>query len=164
MAQLNHFDKDGKAIMADVSEKQPTLRRASAKGRITLCSEAYSAVISGTAKKGDVLGVARIAGIMAVKKTPDIIPLCHPLEITSVSVEFNLYPETFQIEAVCSVSNTGRTGVEMEALCGTSAALLTIYDMLKAIDKGMVISSLHLMHKSGGKSGTFIFPEENGND
>jgi len=120
-----------------------------------MSAECFAAVRAGAAKKGDVLGVARVAGIMAVKKTPDLIPLCHMLNITKAAVDLTLLPETCEVEAVCTVRTLGRTGVEMEALTGVSVALLTVYDMCKALDKGMEIGNICLHEKSGGKSGRF---------
>ena len=134
---LTHFDASGNAVMVDVSEKTVTFREATAHGIITMNAEAFAAVESGTVKKGDVLGVARIAGIMATKRTSELIPLCHPLPLTKVSVDFRLLPERQAVEALCTVKTAGVTGVEMEALTGVSTALLTIYDMCKAVDKGM---------------------------
>ena len=153
---LTHFDAAGNAVMVDVSEKPVTARQAVARGIITMNAEAFAAVERGTVKKGDVLGVARIAGIMATKRTSELIPLCHPLPLTKVSVDFTLLPERQAVEAVCTVKTTGVTGVEMEALTGVSTALLTIYDMCKALDKGMEIESIHLDKKTGGKSGTYL--------
>lgn len=152
---LTHFDTDGNAVMVDVTEKKITEREASASGRIRMNREAYEAVVNGTADKGDVLGVARIAGIMAAKKTSDLIPLCHVLPITKASVDFHMSEESLEIEAVCTVKTEGKTGVEMEALTGVSTALLTIYDMCKAMDKSMVLSGIRLERKSGGKSGIY---------
>lgn len=152
---LTHFDTDGNAVMVDVTEKKITEREASASGRIRVNREVYEAVVNGTAAKGDVLGVARIAGIMAAKKTSDLIPLCHVLPITKASVDFRMSEESFEIEAVCTVKTAGKTGVEMEALTGVSTALLTIYDMCKAMDKSMVLSGICLERKSGGKSGIY---------
>lgn len=152
---LTHFDTDGNAVMVDVTEKKITEREASASGRIRVNREVYEAVVNGTADKGDVLGVARIAGIMAAKKTSDLIPLCHVLPITKASVDFRMSEESFEIEAVCTVKTEGKTGVEMEALTGVSTALLTIYDMCKAMDKSMVLSGIRLKRKSGGKSGFY---------
>lgn len=157
---LTHFDAAGNAVMVDVSEKPVTAREATAHGIITMNAEAFAAVQNGTVKKGDVLGVARIAGIMATKRTSELIPLCHPLPLTKVSIEFNLLPERQAVEALCTVKTSGVTGVEMEALTGVSTALLTIYDMCKAIDKHMVISNIHLVEKQGGKSGDFRFEEQ----
>ena len=157
---LTHFDASGNAVMVDVSEKTVTFREATAHGIITMNAEAFAAVESGTVKKGDVLGVARIAGIMATKRTSDLIPLCHTLLLTKSAVEFTLHPEEHSIEAECTVRCEGQTGVEMEALTGVSVALLTVYDMCKAIDKRMMLGEIHLMEKHGGKSGDFYFEEQ----
>ena len=140
---LTHFDASGNAVMVDVSEKTVTFREAIAHGIITMNAEAFAAVESGTVKKGDVLGVARIAGIMATKRTSELIPLCHPLPLTKVSVDFRLLPERQAVEA----------------LTGVSTALLTIYDMCKAVDKGMELGEIHLVEKTGGKSGHYIRAE-----
>ena len=153
--ELTHVDKEGNAVMVDVSDKTPTHREAVAKGRIRMNRECFEAIRDKRAKKGDVLSVAQVAGIMATKRTSDLIPLCHPLMITRVSVAFALLEESWEVEAVCAVKCVGQTGVEMEAMTGVSVALLTIYDMCKAIDKGMVIHSVCLHEKSGGKSGRF---------
>lgn len=150
---LNHFDAAGNAVMVDVSQKADTVRQASAAGRILVSPACLEAIRSGTAKKGDVLGVARVAGIMAAKRTSELIPLCHPLPITRALVDFTLLEELPGVEAVCTVSCTGKTGVEMEALTGCTAALLTIYDMCKAMDRGMTLTGIYLMEKDGGKSG-----------
>lgn len=152
---LTHFDQEGNAVMVDVTEKNITEREASASGRIQVSREVYETVKNGTAAKGDVLGVARVAGIMAAKKASELIPLCHVLPLTKASVDFQMLEENCEIEAVCTVKTTGRTGVEMEALTGVSVALLTIYDMCKAMDKGMVIHGICLKRKSGGKSGLY---------
>ena len=151
--ELTHFDEAGNAVMVDVSAKAPTVREAVAAGTITVNGDCFAAIRDGTAKKGDVLGVARVAGILATKRTSDLIPLCHPLPITKASVDFKLLPEKCQVEAVCTVSCTGPTGVEMEALTGATVALLTIYDMCKAMDRGMTIGGVYLRRKSGGRSG-----------
>ena len=155
MADLTHFDKDGNAVMVDVSEKDITTRTAIAKARIVMQPETLAMIAEGRHKKGDVLGVARLAGIMAAKKTADLIPLCHPLALSKVTVDLtcNAPDNTVDIEALVKV--TGKTGVEMEALTAASTAALTIYDMCKAVDRGMQIENLRLTHKSGGKSGTF---------
>ncbi len=153
--KLTHFDADGNAAMADVTDKAETQRTAVAKGSIRMNEAAFSAVRDGTAQKGDVRGVARVAGIMAAKQTAELIPLCHPLMLTSVKVDFELHPETLSVEAICTVKLSGKTGVEMEALTGVSVALLTIYDMCKALDKGMVIFDIRLLEKTGGKSGSY---------
>ena len=155
-SNLTHFDAEGNAVMVDVSEKPVTARQAVARGIITMNAAAFAAVRDGTAQKGDVLGVARIAGIMAAKRTSELIPLCHPLPLTKVRVDFELLPEQQAVEARCTVKTSGVTGVEMEALTGVSTALLTIYDMCKALDKGMEIESIHLDKKTGGKSGTYL--------
>jgi cyclic pyranopterin phosphate synthase len=156
---LTHIDGNGNAVMVDVSEKTPTKRTAVAVGYISMSEESFNTVREGRAKKGDVLGVAQVAGIMATKRTSDLIPLCHVLNLTKSSVNFRLLPEECKIEATCTVSCDGKTGVEMEALTGASVALLTVYDMCKAIDKRMVIESVHLVEKHGGKSGDFLFDD-----
>ena len=158
-ANFNHFDGAGNAIMVDVSPKQPTLRAASARGKIRVSRPVLDAILGHTAAKGDVLGVARVAGIMATKRTSELIPLCHPLPLTKVSVDFRLLPERQAVEALCTVKTAGVTGVEMEALTGVSTALLTIYDMCKAVDKGMELGEIHLVEKTGGKSGHYIRAE-----
>lgn len=152
---FTHFDKAGRAIMVDVSEKEITHRTAVAQGVILAGRDVLAAVNGKTAKKGDVLGVARVAGIMAVKQTASLIPLCHGLLLTRSAVDFTL--EEDRITARCTVECDGKTGVEMEALTGVSVALLTIYDMCKAISKEMVITDVHLVTKTGGKSGDFTF-------
>jgi len=152
---LTHIDSRGNAVMVDVGGKAPSHRRAVAKGSIRMSGECFAAIRDRKAKKGDVLGVAQIAGIMAAKKTPGLIPLCHPVHITRAEVDFELIEERSEVEAVCSVSTFGQTGVEMEALTGVSVALLTIYDMCKAIDKSMEIHGICLHEKTGGKSGDF---------
>lgn len=157
--QFTHIDANGNAVMVDVSGKEVTSRAASAVGRISMSGECFDMVAQGRAKKGDVLGVAQVAGIMAAKRTGELIPLCHRLNLTGTEVTFRLLPEDRSIEAVCTVRCDGKTGVEMEALTGVSAALLTVYDMCKAADKRMVISDIHLVEKHGGKSGDFYFEE-----
>ena len=157
--KLSHFDASGSAVMVDVSEKPVTARQAVARGIITMNAAAFAAVRDGTAQKGDVLGVARIAGIMAAKRTSELIPLCHPLPLSKLTVDFHLLPEQQAVEAVCTARTTGVTGVEMEALTGVSAALLTIYDMCKAVDKGMELGEIHLVEKTGGKSGHYVRTE-----
>jgi cyclic pyranopterin phosphate synthase len=156
MGEFTHFDKEGNAIMVDVSEKDITHRTAVAKGKIHVNNEVMEAVLNHTVKKGDVLGVARVAGIMAVKKTSELIPMCHPLAISKCSIDFEIQKEKGSIEASCMVKIEGKTGVEMEALTGVTVALLTIYDMCKAIDKRMELSEIYLGKKSGGKSGNFF--------
>lgn len=158
--QFTHIDANGNALMVDVGGKAVTSRTATAVGRITMSRDCFDMAAQGRAKKGDVLGVAQVAGIMAAKRTGELIPLCHGLNLTGTEVTFRLLPEDCAIEAACTVTCDGKTGVEMEALTGVSAALLTIYDMCKAVDKGMVISNIHLLEKHGGKSGDFYFEEE----
>lgn len=153
---LTHLDEAGKARMVDISGKAVTARTAIAEGHIAMSVEALSAVRDATAVKGDVLAVARIAGITAAKKTADLIPLCHPLPLTSVAVDFTLEDGGVRVEA--TASTTWGTGVEMEAMTAASVALLTIYDMVKAVDKAMVISGVRLLKKTGGKSGDWTFP------
>ena len=160
MGEFNHFDKNGNAVMVDESGKEPTYRTAVAQGKILVSEEILQAVLEQKAKKGDVLGVARVAGIMAVKQTSSIIPMCHPLMIQKCSVDFQVLLGEQAIQAVCTVKTEGKTGVEMEALHGVSAALLTIYDMCKAIDNKMVIRDIHLVEKTGGKSGDFHFSSQ----
>lgn len=158
-AGFTHFDENGNAVMVDVSHKEPTARTALAVGRIYVGKEIMEAVKGGTVKKGDVTGTARVAGIMAVKRAWELIPLCHPLPIHKCSIDFSLDEKEGCIQAFCTVKTVGKTGVEMEALTGVQIALLTIYDMCKAIDKHMVISQVHLVEKTGGKSGHFRFEE-----
>ncbi|MGE5300735.1 MAG: cyclic pyranopterin monophosphate synthase MoaC [Acidobacteriota bacterium] len=155
MKRLTHFDKQGQARMVDVSAKSETKREAIASGSISMSEETFEMIRKGGTAKGDVLGVARVAGIMAAKKTSEIIPMCHPLNISSVTVEFEFDEARLRIGIEAKVKNTGRTGVEMEALTAVAAAALTIYDMCKAVDKRMVISDILLREKRGGKSGTF---------
>ncbi|MGL4652668.1 MAG: cyclic pyranopterin monophosphate synthase MoaC [Cetobacterium sp.] len=153
---LTHFNEDGKAVMVDITEKNETKRVAITRGKISMNKETYLKVKEGTIQKGDVLGVARVAAIMGAKKTSDLIPMCHPLFITGVEVDFNFLDNELSIEAVASVKTAGKTGVEMEALTAVTTALLTIYDMCKAMDKTMLITDIKLCRKSGGKSGEFI--------
>ena len=157
MPNLTHFDAQGQAHMVDVAGKASTQRRAIASGRIHMLPATLALIESGTAKKGDVLGTARVAGILAAKKTSDLIPLCHPLMLSAVTVNISVGEGVVAIEAV--VETTGQTGVEMEALTACSVAALTIYDMCKSADKSMVIGELALWEKSGGRSGTFQRPE-----
>ncbi len=156
--EFTHFDSSGNARMVDVSAKNETMRRATAAGRITMSGQAYTMVRAGSIKKGDVLGVARIAGIMAAKKVDQLIPLCHPLAITGIDISFDFVDEEHAVEIEATVGITGKTGVEMEALTAVSVAALTIYDMCKAVDKAMEISAIRLLRKSGGKSGEFVRP------
>jgi cyclic pyranopterin phosphate synthase len=150
---LTHFDGEGRAVMVDVSGKPETARTATARVRVVMLAETLAVIAGGTAKKGDVLGTARLAGIMAAKRTAELIPLCHPLPITAVTLE--LVPGDGAIEIAATVRTTGKTGVEMEALTAASVAALTVYDMCKAIDRGMRIDGLRVVHKAGGKSGDF---------
>ena len=152
---FTHLDSNGNAWMVDVGSKTETAREAVAAGKITMSRECFDRVSAGTVEKGDVLGAARIAGIMGAKKTPELIPLCHVLNLTKLSVDFEMLPDECAVRAICTANAIGRTGVEMEALTGVSCALLTIYDMCKAIDKGMEIGEIMLLKKSGGKSGDF---------
>lgn len=153
MSGLTHFDAEGCAVMVDVTAKPVTDRTATARGRVVMEAATLRTILAGTAKKGDVLGTARLAGIMAAKKTADLIPLCHPLPVTSVKVE--LEPGDDAVEISATVRTTGQTGVEMEALTAVSIAALTIYDMCKAVDRGMRIEAVRVVHKDGGKSGAF---------
>ena len=153
MSKLSHLDDKGQAHMVDVSSKDVTTRSATARGRVLMLAETLVLLREGLAKKGDVLATARIAGIMAAKKTSDLIPLCHPLMISKVSVDFEIGDGVVEVEATVKVE--GKTGVEMEALTACSIACLTIYDMLKAVDRGMKIADLRVVEKSGGKSGLF---------
>lgn len=155
--EFTHFDDKGNAWMVDVSDKEDTRRMAVACGCISMSRECFELVMNGGMKKGDVLGVARIAGIMGAKRTSELIPLCHILHLTGVEVWFEPEAEESRIRAFCRAKTTGKTGVEMEALTGVQIALLTIYDMCKAVDKRMVISDVHLLSKSGGKSGDFRY-------
>ena len=153
--KLSHFDDQGSAHMVDVSDKAVTARIATAKGRILMAPETLTMIARGTAKKGDVLGVARLAGIMAAKKTPDLIPLCHPLPITKVAVELSVNQADCCVDIEATVKTTGQTGVEMEALTAVNVAALTVYDMAKAVDKAMRITDVRVVLKDGGKSGLY---------
>jgi cyclic pyranopterin monophosphate synthase len=155
MAGFTHFDKEGKARMVDVSDKAETERTATAKGSVLMQPATLALIKEGGVKKGDVLSVARLAGIMGAKKTPDLIPLCHPLALTSVQVDLTLDEARNAVNVTATCKLVGKTGVEMEALTAVSVAALTVYDMCKAVDKGMQIVDIRLTHKSGGKSGTF---------
>ena len=158
VSSLTHFDAQGQAHMVDVTAKHATHRVAVAQGRIAMNAPTLTLITEGTAKKGDVLGVARIAGIMAAKKTSDLIPLCHPLALTRVALEF--LPDAANVSVTCraTVETVGPTGVEMEALTAVQVALLTIYDMCKAVDRGMTITDVRVLQKHGGKSGSFVNP------
>jgi cyclic pyranopterin phosphate synthase len=153
MNEFTHFDEQGRAIMVDVAEKAETRRLAVTAGRIVMRPETLALIRDGAAKKGDVLGVARLAGIMAAKRTAELIPLCHPIPLTRVTVDFRLDETAHAIECTATAECVGRTGVEMEALTAASIALLTIYDMCKAVDRGMIIEAVRLLEKLGGKSG-----------
>lgn len=154
--KFSHIDDSGKAVMVDVSEKAETRREAVASGIIKMSRECYELLKSGKHAKGEVLGTARIAGIMGAKRTAELIPLCHILNLTGVSVDFETNDEECSVKAICTVKTVGKTGVEMEALTGVNIALLTIYDMCKAADKGMTMGDIGLCRKSGGKSGLYI--------
>lgn len=156
--EFTHFDEQGNALMVDVGDKADTKREAVAKGSIFMSPECLKKVMEGTMAKGDVLGVARVAGIMGAKRTSDLIPLCHILNLTKLTIDFTVLKETHEIQAACTARTTGKTGVEMEALTGVTVALLTIYDMCKAVDKTMELGNIYLEHKSGGKSGDFNNP------
>jgi cyclic pyranopterin phosphate synthase len=153
MSKLTHFNQAGEAHMVGIADKPSSARRAIAAGRILMQAETLELIQQGGHKKGDVLGVARIAGIMATKRTADLVPMCHPLALTHVAVEFETDPDAGAIECTVTAETTGQTGVEMEALTGVQVTLLTIYDMCKSVDRGMVISDVRLLEKSGGKSG-----------
>ena len=153
MSKLTHFNAEGEARMVDVGEKLTTVRRAVATGRITMRADTLTLIESGSHKKGDVLGVARIAGIMGAKKTSDLIPLCHPIPITSIEINFKIDKNGDSIRCTTTVSTQAQTGIEMEALTAVQIALLTIYDMCKAVDRGMSMTEIQLLEKSGGKSG-----------
>ena len=155
MNGLTHFDARGNAAMVDVTGKSITDRTATARGRIVMQPETLALILRGDAKKGDVLGVARLAGIMAAKRTADLIPLCHPLPISTVTVDLTPDVATNAVEIAATVRTTGRTGVEMEALTAASVAALTVYDMCKAVDRGMQIEAIRVTEKAGGKSGDF---------
>ena len=155
MAGFTHFDAQGKARMVDVSEKDATSRTAVARGSVIMAPETMKLITTGGVKKGDVLSVARLAGIMGAKRAPDLIPLCHPVALNSVEVDLALAPERNAIEITATCKVKGRTGVEMEALTAVAVAALTVYDMCKAVDRAMTIADIHLVHKSGGKSGTY---------
>ena len=156
MGKLNHFDSDGKAIMVDVGAKPITERTASAEANIVMSSETLLMIKEGGHKKGDVLGVARLAGIMAAKKTSSLNPLCHPLALTSITVDLECISEKNLVKILTTCKLSGQTGVEMEALTSASITALTIYDMCKSVDRSMKITDVRLLHKSGGKSGTFV--------
>lgn len=156
MKGLSHLDSEGKARMVDISEKDTTLRIAVASGYVSMKPETFDMIMSHEIAKGDVLGVAKIAGVMAAKKTGELIPLCHPINITDVNISFTPIKDESRIEVQAEVKTLGRTGVEMEALTAVATSALTIYDMCKAVDKGMEISQIRLLKKSGGRSGTYV--------
>ena len=156
---LTHFDDQGQAHMVDVTAKAATHRIAVAQGRIVMNPATLAIILAGSAKKGDVLGIARVAGIMAAKKTSDLIPLCHPLALTRVTVDFTTDSASHSVICKASVETVGPTGVEMEALTAAQIALLTIYDMCKAVDRGMTITDVRVLEKHGGKSGSFVAEE-----
>ena len=158
MNRLTHFDKSGRSKMVDVTDKSDTIREAVAQATVFMQKETLRRILDRQIEKGDVLGVAQTAGIMAAKKTADLIPMCHPLNITSVEMEFVPNKKASQIEVRAQVKITGKTGVEMEALVAVSVACLTVYDMCKAIDRGITISDIKLLRKSGGKSGRYVRP------
>ncbi|RKZ94347.1 MAG: cyclic pyranopterin monophosphate synthase MoaC [Gammaproteobacteria bacterium] len=156
MSKLTHFNSNGEAHMVDVGAKDITHRRAVTEGEITMLPETLALIVAGTHKKGDVLGIARIAGIMAAKQTSNLIPLCHPLALTHVDLQLKVSESDNKVSCLCTVETDGKTGVEMEALTATQIALLTIYDMCKAVDRGMVMGNVRLLEKEGGKSGHWI--------
>jgi len=158
MAEFTHFDAEGKAAMVDVSDKDVTERVAEARGSVIMQPETLAKIRDGGVKKGDVLSVARLAGIMGAKRTPDLIPLCHPLALTSVKVELSLDEARSAVDITATCKLKGRTGVEMEALTAVTVAALTVYDMCKAVDRGMRITEVRLTHKAGGKSGSYEAP------
>ena len=164
MVELSHINARGEANMVDVADKAVTERVARAGGQIVMRAETFARIDEGSTAKGDVLAAARIAGIMAVKKTSELIPLCHPLAIAKAAIEFDALPNGSGLKVFCTVRVTGQTGVEMEALTGVSVACLTIYDMLKAVDKDMVVSDIRLLEKSGGRSGTYRASEDDAQD
>lgn len=156
MGRITHLDDKGNAIMVDVSDKSKSVREAIAMGKVSMSKETLSTIITEGVKKGDVFGVARIAGIMAAKKTPELIPLCHPIFLNSVKIDFEIKEESAEIIIICKAKAFDVTGVEMEAMTGVSVAALAIYDMCKGIDKGIEISEIKLLKKTGGKSGVFL--------
>ncbi len=156
MSDLTHFNQAGEALMVDIGGKETTKRVAVAEGRIKMLPSTLSLIQEGGHKKGDVLGIARIAGIMAAKKTSDLIPLCHPLALTKVAIDFDVLEQDVAVQCRAQVTTSGQTGVEMEALTAVQVALLTIYDMCKAVDRGMVMNQVKLLEKAGGKSGHWL--------
>jgi len=160
MGKLTHLDSEGNAVMVDVSEKDVTERTATAAGSVFMQPETLALITSDGVKKGDVLSVAQLAGIMGAKKTPDLIPLCHPLSLSSVKVDLTCDPDRNAVDITATCKLAGKTGVEMEALTAVSVAALTVYDMCKAVDRGMRLSDIRLIHKEGGKSGTYQEPSD----
>jgi cyclic pyranopterin phosphate synthase len=158
MSDLTHIDADGNAIMVDVSDKDVTERIAVAAGSVIMAPETLALISGGDVKKGDVLSVAQLAGIMGAKRTPDLIPLCHPLSLSSVAVQLSIDAALSSVDITATCKLTGKTGVEMEALTAVSVAALTVYDMVKAVDRSVVITNIRLVHKSGGKSGVYDEP------
>jgi len=158
MVELTHFDHEGRARMVDISDKEVTSRQAVVRGRISMAPKTFQMIQERTIAKGDVLGVARIAGIMAAKRTADLIPMCHSLNLTSVEVDFFTHPNESVIDIEARVKTDAKTGVEIDAFVAVSTAAITIYDMCKAVDRAMVISDIHLVEKRGGKSGTYVNP------
>ncbi len=156
MSDLTHFNQEGEAHMVDVGNKSITKRVAIAEGQIMMLDKTLDLIKQGNHKKGDVLGIARIAGIMAAKKTSDLIPLCHPLALTKVSLDFDILDDDVAVQCCAQVETSGQTGVEMEALTAVQVALLTIYDMCKAVDRGMIMTDIRLLEKAGGKSGHWV--------
>ena len=161
MADFTHFNENGDALMVDVSDKKDTVREALASGKIHMSPDCYKKVMNKSIEKGDVLSVARIAGIMGAKKTSELIPLCHMLNLTKVEIDFKTDDKECSISAYCRAKTIGKTGVEMEALTGVQVALLTIYDMCKAVDKNMHMEDIHLCEKTGGKSGDYKYGASN---
>jgi len=157
MAKLTHFDKVGRAKMVDVSKKRETVREAVVKGSISMNPATFKAILSGQISKGDAFAVARVAGIMAAKRTAEIIPMCHPLNLSHVEINFHPFEKESRIDIEAKVRIKAQTGVEMEGMVAVATAGLTIYDMCKAIDRGMVLSNIHLVKKTGGKSGTYLY-------
>jgi cyclic pyranopterin phosphate synthase len=160
MTDFTHLDEKGRAKMVDVTAKESTVREALAQGKVLMNPNTLRAIEQGEVPKGDVLGVARIAGIMAAKKTSDIVPMCHPLELTGINIDFSSSIEKGEVTIKASVKTVGKTGVEMEAMTAVSAAALAIYDMCKSADRGIILSDIKLLTKSGGKSGTFVRQKE----
>jgi cyclic pyranopterin monophosphate synthase len=160
MSELTHFDAEGQARMVDVGDKPVTRRVAVAEGQIRMAAETLDLVAQGGHKKGDVLGIARIAGIMGAKRTADLVPLCHPLGLTRIEISLSVRPEESAVYCRATVETVGQTGVEMEALCAVQVSLLTVYDMCKAVDRGMTIDAVRLLEKTGGRSGDWSRPED----